>query len=341
MRPGELARRAPRRPRRPHRRHSRAIPRPTSCRRRWPRPPTHPATRRHTAGRSARGHRGLAATRHRGGPGGDPAGDRHQGTGRVAAAMLGVGGARSASRAGLPDLRGRGAARRMRLVATDELETVDGAALVWLNSPANPTGAVLGRSALAKVVEWSRDAVHRRVRRVLHRAGVGGPGASPCWRPHPGGTHDGILAVHSLSKRTNMAGYRFGFVAGDPGLVRELLDVRKHAGMMVPAPVQAAAIAALATTPTPPSRRTGTGPPSGALRGRWRRASGSTTPRPGCTCGPPSGEPCWETVRWCAERGDPGDPGGLLRAGGRPTRPRRAHRDRRPDRRRGRQARRA
>jgi aspartate/methionine/tyrosine aminotransferase len=61
-----------------------------------------------------------------------------------------------------------------------------------------------------------------------------------------GGTHAGLLAVHSLSKRSNLAGYRAGFVAGDPALVAELLEIRKHAGMMVPAPVQAAMAAALA-----------------------------------------------------------------------------------------------
>jgi aspartate/methionine/tyrosine aminotransferase len=59
------------------------------------------------------------------------------------------------------------------------------------------------------------------------------------------GRHDGLLAVHSLSKRNNLAGYRAGFVAGDPALVARLLEVRKHAGMIVPAPVQAAMTAAL------------------------------------------------------------------------------------------------
>jgi aspartate/methionine/tyrosine aminotransferase len=60
-----------------------------------------------------------------------------------------------------------------------------------------------------------------------------------------GGSLDGVLAVHSLSKRSNLAGYRAGFVAGDPALVGRLLEVRKHAGMIVPAPVQAAMVAAL------------------------------------------------------------------------------------------------
>jgi aspartate/methionine/tyrosine aminotransferase len=60
-----------------------------------------------------------------------------------------------------------------------------------------------------------------------------------------GGSHEGLLAVHSLSKRSNLAGYRAGFVTGDPALVAELLEIRKHSGFMVPAPVQAAMVAAL------------------------------------------------------------------------------------------------
>jgi aspartate/methionine/tyrosine aminotransferase len=59
------------------------------------------------------------------------------------------------------------------------------------------------------------------------------------------GEHDGVLAIHSLSKRSNMAGFRIGFVAGDRDLVRYLGEVRKHAGMMSASPMQAAAIAAL------------------------------------------------------------------------------------------------
>jgi aspartate/methionine/tyrosine aminotransferase len=65
---------------------------------------------------------------------------------------------------------------------------------------------------------------------------------------HPdvcGGDHRGLLVLYSLSKQSSMAGYRAAFAAGDPALVRELLEVRKHAGMLVPAPVQAAVVAAL------------------------------------------------------------------------------------------------
>jgi aspartate/methionine/tyrosine aminotransferase len=60
-----------------------------------------------------------------------------------------------------------------------------------------------------------------------------------------GGSHEGLLAVYSLSKQSSMAGYRAAFVAGDPALVGRLLEIRKHAGMMVPWPVQQAMLAAL------------------------------------------------------------------------------------------------
>ena len=60
------------------------------------------------------------------------------------------------------------------------------------------------------------------------------------------GSHEGLLAVHSLSKRSNLAGYRAGFVAGDPAVVAELLAVRKNLGLIVPAPQQAAMVAAYA-----------------------------------------------------------------------------------------------
>jgi aspartate/methionine/tyrosine aminotransferase len=65
---------------------------------------------------------------------------------------------------------------------------------------------------------------------------------------HPdvcGPSRDGVLAVHSLSKRSNLAGYRAGFVTGDPALIADLLAIRKQAGMIMPGPVQAAMAAAL------------------------------------------------------------------------------------------------
>ncbi|ORW92029.1 succinyldiaminopimelate transaminase [Mycobacterium szulgai] len=119
-------------------------------------------------------------------------------------------------------------------------------ALIYLNSPSNPTGRVLGMDHLRKVVGWARD---RGVLVASDECYLGlGWDAQPLSVLHPSvcdGDHTGLLAVHSLSKTSSLAGYRAGFVAGDAELVAELLAVRKHAGMMVPAPVQAAMVAAL------------------------------------------------------------------------------------------------
>ena len=121
-----------------------------------------------------------------------------------------------------------------------------GVKLVWVNSPSNPTGRVLSARDLAAVVEWAREcgAVVASDECYLSL----GWEASPVSVLHPdvcGPSHQGVLAIHSLSKRSNLAGYRAGFVAGDPALVAELLAIRKQAGMIVPRPVQAAMTAAL------------------------------------------------------------------------------------------------
>jgi succinyldiaminopimelate transaminase len=119
--------------------------------------------------------------------------------------------------------------------------------LVWVNSPSNPTGKVLPAEHLRKVVDWARErgAVVASDECYL---GLHWTGEAPVSVLHPsvsGGDHTGLLAVHSLSKVSNLAGYRAGFVTGDPALVAELLEVRKHAGMIVPRPVQEAMTAAL------------------------------------------------------------------------------------------------
>lgn len=109
---------------------------------------------------------------------------------------------------------------------------------VWVNSPANPTGALDDLEAAAR---WGRE----RGVPVLSDECY----AEFTWATDPttilrAGT-DGLLAIHSLSKRDNFAGARIGFYAGDAGLVHYLREVRKHAGMMAPGPVQSAAVLAL------------------------------------------------------------------------------------------------
>jgi succinyldiaminopimelate transaminase len=120
-------------------------------------------------------------------------------------------------------------------------------ALVWINSPANPHGLTLGAAGMRAWVEASRA-----VGAVLASDecyGEFGWDAAPVSVLHPGvngGSLEGLLAVHSLSKRSNMAGYRAGFIAGDAEWVAALLEVRKHSGLMLPTPIQAAMIVALA-----------------------------------------------------------------------------------------------
>jgi len=132
-------------------------------------------------------------------------------------------------------------------VATDTLaDAPESARLLWVNSPSNPTGRVLPAGQLRDAVAWarSRGCVFASDECYIEL----GWSVSPVSALHPsvrGDSLDGVLAVFSLSKRSNLAGYRAGFVTGDPALIRELLLVGRQAGMIVPAPVQAAMVAAL------------------------------------------------------------------------------------------------
>jgi succinyldiaminopimelate transaminase len=118
--------------------------------------------------------------------------------------------------------------------------------LAWLNSPSNPTGRVMTAARMRSLVGWARTAGALLASDECYIDL--GFDATPVSVLHPdvcGHSHGGLLAVYSLSKRSNLAGYRAGFVTGDPDLVADLLEVRKHAGMIVPAPVQAAMAVAL------------------------------------------------------------------------------------------------
>lgn len=133
-------------------------------------------------------------------------------------------------------------------VRADETGTadVDDAALVFVNSPSNPTGAVMDIETLRGVVAWARerDAVVVSDECYLGLAWEGEP-VSVLDPRVSDGDHTGLLAVHSLSKVSNLASYRAGFLAGDVELIAELLAVRKHSGLIVPFPVQGAMVAAL------------------------------------------------------------------------------------------------
>lgn len=183
-------------------------------------------------------------------------------------------------------------------------------ALVWVNSPSNPTGRVLPAPHLRKVVEWARERGAVVASDECYLAL--GTGAVSVLHPDVcGGSHGGLLAVHSMSKSSNLAGYRAGFVTGDPALVASLLEVRRHAGMMVPRPVQAAMEAAAADdthveaqAATYDRRRTRL---RAALEATGMRIDHSEA---GLYLWATAGEPCRVTVRRLAELGilvAPGD----------------------------------
>jgi len=119
--------------------------------------------------------------------------------------------------------------------------------LAWINSPSNPTGRVLPGARIRELASWARGsgAVLASDECYIDLWYEAKP-TSVLSGDNCAGSHEGLLAVFSLSKRSNLAGYRAGFVTGDPRLIADLLEVRKHAGMIVPAPVQAAMTVALA-----------------------------------------------------------------------------------------------
>lgn len=120
-------------------------------------------------------------------------------------------------------------------VAADDVER---ALLLWVNTPGNPTGRT---DDLAAVAAWGRS---HGVPVFSDECYIEFTWDGPARTILEHGL-EGVVAVHSLSKRSNFAGARAGYYAGDPEIVHYLREVRKHAGLMVPGPVQAAAAVAL------------------------------------------------------------------------------------------------
>jgi succinyldiaminopimelate transaminase len=201
-----------------------------------------------------------------------------------------------------------------QLLAADDLEQLGDVrpALVWLNSPSNPTGETLSADVLRARVSWARE--RGAVVASDECYGEFGWEADPVSVLNPsvsGGSLAGVLAVHSLSKRSNLAGYRAGFVAGDGDVVAELLAVRKHAGMIVPRPVQEAMIDLLGDDEHVQvqrrrylDRRAALRPALEAAGFRIEHSEGSLY------LWATRGEPCRDSVDFLAERGilvAPGD----------------------------------
>jgi succinyldiaminopimelate transaminase len=196
-------------------------------------------------------------------------------------------------------------------VTADTPAEVDAAAaqgplrLVWVNSPANPSGRVQSPAQLAGLLAAAR--AHGAVLASDECYAEFGWDADPVSALHPsvnGGSLDGLLAVYSLSKRSNLAGYRAAFVAGDPALIAELLEIRKHIGMMVPAPVQAATIAALGDTRHVQEQRERYSARRALLRPALEEAGFRIEhSNAGLYLWATRDEDCWDSVNWLAERG--------------------------------------
>ena len=210
--------------------------------------------------------------------------------------------------------------------------------LVWVNSPANPTGRVLRRRAAGR--DGPGGPRPRRgpgLGRVLHRPRLVGGAAV---RAAPGRVRRVVRTACSRCTRCpsgpTWPGYRAGFVTGDPALVAELLEIRKHAGMMMPAPIQAAMTAALRDDAHAERQRDVYAARRDQLQAALEKAGWAIThseaglylwaSRPG--------HDCWSSVQSARRGGHPRRSRGVLRPGRRAAHPGRAHRHRRAGRRR-------
>jgi succinyldiaminopimelate transaminase len=190
--------------------------------------------------------------------------------------------------------------------------------LIWLNSPSNPDGRVRSvdslRAAVVRARELGAVIVNDECYAELNWTSESGAtyAATPSiLDPYVlQGSRDHVLSVYSLSKQSNLAGYRAGFVAGSSDLIDEILAVRKHIGLMPPAPVQAAMVAALGNDEHVVAQRA----IYRARRGRLMTAllaAGFTIDASdaGLYLWATRGEDALETISWLADRGILAAPG--------------------------------
>jgi succinyldiaminopimelate transaminase len=196
-----------------------------------------------------------------------------------------------------------------RTRATDALTAVgpERVSLVWINSPSNPTGKVLPVDHLRKVVSWCRERGALLLSDECYLELGWDPEKPPISVLHPGvcgGDHTGLVAVHSLSKRSSPAGYRCAFAAGDPAVVAELLAVRKNLGLQMPGPQQVAMRAALDDDAHVTEQRARYAARRTALLGALQGAGFRVDDSEGALyLWVTRGQGCWETVGWLADRG--------------------------------------
>ena len=166
---------------------------------------------------------------------------------------------------------------RIDLTAVADADA-DRALVLWLNDPSNPTGVTATPEEMRASVEWARArgivVASDECYAEFTYDDMGAP--APPVTALSAGT-DGVLAVHSLSKRSNMAGLRAGFVAGDHDLVTYLGEVRKHGGLMIPRPSRPRRRPHSVTTSTCASNSCGTRAGAPLRSTRSRRAASCTT----------------------------------------------------------------
>lgn len=192
-------------------------------------------------------------------------------------------------------------------------------ALLYVNSPANPTGRVLPIEHLRKMVDWAREGGTILVSDECYLECAWD--SEPVSVLHPevcGDSHEGLLSIHSLSKRSNLAGYRCAFVAGDTSLVKELLEVRKNLGLQMPGPQQVAMAAALGDDAHVAEQHSRYAARRDLLRAALESA-GFTIEHSEASLylWATRDEDCWKTVDWLAERGILAAPGAFYGASGR------------------------
>ncbi len=181
--------------------------------------------------------------------------------------------------------------------------------LAWLNSPSNPTGRVHSVNEIKDCIAWSRtnnsvlisDECYLEFDQSAHSYSV---------LSQTGGDNTNILAVHSLSKRSSMAGYRAAFMVGDSALIAKIREIRKHGGMMVPLPVQKAMTVALSDDKHVAEQRARYNARKDALRPALE-AAGFTIEfsNSGLYLWCTRNEDAWTSVAWLAERGVLATPG--------------------------------
>lgn len=175
--------------------------------------------------------------------------------------------------------------------------------LVWINSPANPHGRVLSESQLRKIITWGRENKTVIVSDECYFE-LGWESEPVSLMQAADGDCSGILIVHSLSKSFNAAGYRAGFIAGDPTLIARIREVRKHLGLIMPAPIQSAMAAALESPEDIAVQKERYRARREVLKSALVAAGFSLShSQAGLYLWGSRGEECWQTVSWAAERG--------------------------------------